>query len=111
MYHTIIDLALGPQEAFPPQNFEEFLTQLNSVYYHKNNRVFWKIVKEIDERFWNLKKVYFAKYGFQAYAKTALFVAELLKEFGFMLFKTADGYINEILPNISKEYKDRKSVV
>ena len=47
------------------QNFEEFLTQLNNVYYHKNNRVFWKTIKEIDERFWNLKKVYFAKYGFQ----------------------------------------------
>ena len=87
------------------QNFEEFLTQLNSVYYHKNNRIFWKTIKEIDEKFWNLKKVYFAKYGFQEYFKTALFVAELLKEFGFMLFKTADGYINEILPNISKEYK------
>ena len=41
-----------------------------------------------DEKFWNLKKVYFAKYGFQAYAKTALFVAELLKEFGFMILKT-----------------------
>ena len=87
------------------QNFEEFLSQLNSVYYHKNNRIFWKTIKEIDEKFWNLKKVYFAKYGFQEYFKTALFVAELLKEFGFMLFKTADGYINEILPNISKEYK------
>ena len=86
-------------------NFEEFLTNLNSVYYHKNNRVFWKTIKEIDERFWTLKKVYFAKYGFQAYAKTALFVAELLKEFGFMLFKTAEGYINKVLPNISKEYK------
>ena len=87
------------------QNFEEFLTQLNSVYYHKNNRIFWKTIKEIDEKFWNLKKVYFAKYGFQQYLKTALFVAELLKEFGFMLFKTADGYINEVLSNISKEYK------
>ena len=86
-------------------NFEEFLTNLNNVYYHKNNRIFWKTIKEIDERFWTLKKVYFAKYGFQAYAKTAFFVAELLKEFGFMLFKTADGYINEVLPNISKEYK------
>jgi len=86
-------------------NFEEFLTNLNNVYYHKNNRIFWKTIKKIDEKFWKLKKIYFAKYGFQAYAKTALFVAELLKEFGFMLFKTATGYINEILPNISKEYK------
>lgn len=86
-------------------NFEEFLTNLNNVYYHKNNRIFWKTIKDIDEKFWKLKKVYFAKYGFKEYGKTALFVTELLTEFGFMLFKTADAYINETLPNISKEYK------
>lgn len=87
------------------QNFEEFLTNLNNVYYHKNNRIFWKTIKEIDEKFWKLRNIYFAKYSFKAYLKTSLFIAELIKEFKFDLFKTADGYINEILPNISKEYK------
>uniref|UniRef100_UPI0040487229 NAD(P)-binding protein n=1 Tax=Aliarcobacter sp. TaxID=2321116 RepID=UPI0040487229 len=87
------------------QNFEEFLTNLNNVYYHKNNRIFWKTIKEIDEKFWKLRNIYFAKYRFKAYLKTSLFIAELIKEFKFDLFKTADGYINEILPNISKEYK------
>lgn len=87
------------------QDFEEFLTNLNSVYYHKNNRIFWKIIKDIDEKFWKLKKIYFAKYSLKAYVKTAFFIRELIQEFGFLLFKTADGYINEILPNISKEYK------
>ena len=87
------------------QNFEEFLTNLNNVYYHKNNRTFWKTIKEIDEKFWKLRNIYFAKYSFKAYLKTSLFIAELIKEFKFDLFKTADGYINEILPNISKEYK------
>ena len=47
-------------------NFEEFLTNLNNVYYHKNNRVFWKTIKEIDEKFWKLKKIYYAKYSFKA---------------------------------------------
>ena len=87
------------------QNFEEFLTNLNNVYYHKNNRTFWKTIKEIDEKFWKLRNIYFAKYSIKAYLKTSLFIAELIKEFKFDLFKTADGYINEILPNISKEYK------
>ncbi|MCT7910417.1 NAD(P)-binding protein [Arcobacter lacus] len=87
------------------ENFEEFLTNLNSVYYHTNNRIFWKTIKEIDEKFWKLKKIYFSKYSFKAYTKTVLFIVELFKEYGFLLFKTADGYINEVLPNISKEYK------
>lgn len=87
------------------ENFEEFLSNLNSVYYHENNRIFWKTIKEIDEKFWRLKNIYFSKYSFKAYAKTALFIVELFKEFGFLLFKTANGYINEVLPNISKEYK------
>ncbi len=86
-------------------NFEEFLTNLNKVYYHKNNRVFWKTIKDIDEKFWKLKNIYYAKYSFKAYTKTSFCIAELIKEFGFMLFKTATGYINEVLPNISKEYK------
>ena len=87
------------------ENFEEFLSNLNSVYYHENNRIFWKTIKEIDEKFWRLKNIYFSKYSFKAYTKTALFIVELFKEFGFLLFKTANGYINEVLPNISKEYK------
>ena len=45
------------------QNFEEFLTNLNNVYYHANNRVFWKKIKDIDEKFWKLKNIYFAKYS------------------------------------------------
>ena len=86
-------------------NFEEFLSKLNSIYYHKNNRIFWKQIKEIDEKFWELKHIYFAKYGINAYLKTSFFLVELLKKFGAILFKTADSYINEVLNGISKEYK------
>lgn len=87
------------------QNFEEFLSKLNNVYFHKNNRVFWKTLKDIDENFWKLKHIYFSKYSFGGYIKTSLFVAELVKEFGMILFKTADAFINDVLNGISKEYK------
>ena len=87
------------------QNFEEFLSQLNSVYYHKNNRFFWKTIKDIDAKFWNLKNIYYAKYSFKAYTKTAFFILELLKSFKFDLLKSADSFINKTFPNISKEYK------
>jgi phytoene dehydrogenase-like protein len=87
------------------QNFEEFLSQLNSVYYHKNNRVFWTKIKEIDEKFWNLKHIYFAKYSLKAFLKTLIFIGELLKEFKTDLLISADKFINDTLPNISYEYK------
>lgn len=61
-------------------NFEEFLSKINSVYYHKNNRVFWKQIKEIDEKFWELKHIYFAKYGINAYLKTSFFFSRIIEK-------------------------------
>ncbi len=87
------------------QNFEEFLSQLDSVYYHKNNRAFWTKIKEIDEKFWKLKHIYFAKYSLKALFKTSCFIAELLKEFKTDLLISAQKFINDTLPNISDEYK------
>ena len=87
------------------QNFEEFLSQLDSVYYHKNNRTFWTKIKETDEKFWKLKHIYFAKYSLKALFKTSLFIAELLKEFKTDLLISAQKFINDTLPNISDEYK------
>ena len=88
------------------KDFEVFLENLNEVYPHKNNRVFWQKIKEIDEKFWNLKKIHYAKYSFNSYKKTAVSVLELFSVFGFDLIKSADDYINETLFGISKEYKD-----
>ncbi len=87
------------------QNFESFLTQVNENYYHPNNRVFWKTIKDIDERFWKLRFVYFSKYSLKSFFKSSLFIAELLKEFKTDLLVSAEGFINSTLPNISKEYK------
>ena len=87
------------------QNFEDFLSQLDSVYYHKNNRIFWQTIKEIDKKFWDLKKIYYAKYSFKAYTNTFSFILELMKSFKFDLLKSADFFIEQTLPNISKEYK------
>ena len=87
------------------QNFEEFLTQLNNIYYHKNNRAFWTKIKQIDEKFWKLKHIYFAKYSLKAFLKSSIFIAEILKEFKTDLFINADKFINDTLPNISDEYK------
>ena len=95
----------GNKEVDRVQNFEEFLSQLDSVYYHKNNRVFWTKIKQIDEKFWKLKNIYFAKYSLKALFKTSFFIGELLKVFKTDLLISAEKFINDTLPNINDEYK------
>ena len=87
-------------------DFEEFIESLNSVFYHKNNRYFWQTLKDIDERFWRLKDIYFAKYSLNSYLKTLKTVEILFKEYKFLMFKSAKSFIKEVLGDISKEYED-----
>lgn len=87
-------------------DFEEFIESLNSVFYHKNNRYFWQTLKDIDERFWKLKDIYFAKYSLNSYLKNLKTIDILFKEYKFLLFKSAKSFIKEVLGDISKEYQD-----
>lgn len=88
------------------KDFEEFLSNIEKVYPNKNNRVFWQKIKEIDEKFWSLKNLYYSKYSLRAYLKTFLSVCELLKVYKLDLFKSAKSFIKESLGEISKEYQD-----
>lgn len=85
-------------------NFEEFLTQLDRVYPHENNRVFWSAIKELDERFWRVKNIYYNKYSLRAYLHSFLSLCSLIKEFKFSLLKSASSYIKEVLYDISDAY-------
>lgn len=87
------------------QDFDTFLEELNKVYPNKNNEKFWRTLKNIDEKFWNLKKLYFAKYSMKSYFRTASFIFELLKVFKSDLFKSASGFIKDVLGDISVEYQ------
>lgn len=88
------------------QDFEHFLIELEKQYPNKNNRVFWEKIKRIDEKFWQLQKIYYGKYTFQNYIKTFGFIRELLQTFGFDIFKSANGFIQSTLGDISKEYRN-----
>ena len=101
-YRTIIDGKIIDRK----RDFEEFLESLNTVFYHKNNRYFWQTLKDIDERFWRLKDIYFAKYSLNSYLKTLKTVEILFKEYKFLMFKSAKSFIKEVLGDISKEYED-----
>lgn len=87
------------------KNLEQFINNINELYPNKNNEIFWKKIKQIDEKFWKLKKIYYAKYSFQNYIKTLCFVSELFSIFKFDLLKSADAFIKETLGPISKEYQ------
>ncbi|MFY4818532.1 phytoene desaturase family protein [Aliarcobacter butzleri] len=101
-YRTIID----GKSIDRITDFEEFIESLNSVFYHKNNRYFWQTLKDIDERFWKLKNIYFAKYSLNSYLKSLKTIDILFKEYKFLLFKSAKSFIKEVLGDISKEYQD-----
>ena len=88
------------------KDFDTFLENLNEIYPHKNNKIFWSKIKELDEKFWNFKNVYFAKYSLNSYIKTISSNMQLFTIFGFDILKDADTFIDEILVDISKEYKD-----
>jgi phytoene dehydrogenase-like protein len=87
------------------KNFDSFLKNLNEIYPNKNNNKFWQKIKQIDEKFWKLKHIYYAKYSLSKYIKTAGFITELLSTYGLDLFKSAESFIKEILGDISVEYK------
>lgn len=101
-YRTIID----GKSIDRITDFEEFIESLNSVFYHKNNRYFWQTLKDIDERFWKLKDIYFAKYSLNSYLKSLKTIDILFKEYKFLLFKSAKSFIKDVLGEISKEYQD-----
>lgn len=88
------------------EDFEDFLNELQRVYPNKNNRVFWTKIKEIDEKFWQIKDIYFAKYSFDGYYKSLKSFINLVSIFKVDLFKSADSFIKEVLGDISKEYQN-----
>ncbi len=88
------------------KDFEHFLEQVELLYPHPNNRVFWEKIKQIDEKFWQLQNIYFGKYKFSRYIQTSKFIKELFKVFGFEIFQSAKGFIDKNLYNIPQNYQD-----
>ncbi|CAA6812824.1 MAG: Phytoene dehydrogenase and related proteins-like [uncultured Sulfurovum sp.] len=87
------------------QAFEAFLKNVDEQYPNPNNRDFWETIKKVDEKFWQLKKLYYAKHSFSAYSKSIACVTELFKTYKSELFTSADGFIKKSLGDISTEYQ------
>lgn len=88
------------------KDFSLFIQQINELYPNKNNEKFWRKMKKMDEAFWNLKQIYFAKYSFKGKLKTAAFIKELLLVYGWDIFRSAKGYIQSVLGDICIEYQN-----
>lgn len=87
------------------KDFDAFSEDINRVYPHKNNNLFWRIIKEIDEKFWLLKGIYYGRNSFKSNIKTASFLFDLIKTYKLNIFKSAKSFIKNTLPDISIEYK------
>lgn len=87
------------------KDFDAFIEQLNATYPNPNNEHFWQKLKTIDEAFWKLKKLYYAKYSLNAYTKTLEGVAELLQTFKLDLLMSAEAFIKKTLGEITPEYQ------
>lgn len=87
-------------------DFEQFLSSVEQAYPNKNNRKFWTTIRSIDEKFWTIKDIYFAKHTIGNYIKTLKTSGTFFSKFGFDLFKSADVFIKEQLGSISSEYRD-----
>jgi len=87
------------------KDFDAFMKQLNATYPNPNNERFWRKLKTIDETFWKLKKLHYAKHSLNAYAKTLEGVAELLRTFKLDLLMSADAFIKKMLGEITPEYQ------
>lgn len=88
------------------QNFEAFISEIERSYPNKNNRIFWSKIKEIDEKFWELKNIYFARYSLFDFLKTLIFATKLVRHFRLDIFQSSERFIQKILGDISKEYYD-----
>jgi len=88
------------------KDIDLFIENIDETYPNKNNKLFWKKIKDIDEKFWQLQNIYYGKYSLKNYMKTSFFLAELLKVYKTDIFKSAKGFIKEYLGDISQEYQN-----
>lgn len=87
------------------RDFEEFLTQIQENYPNENNRIFWEKIKDIDEKFWQIKDIHFAKYSLNSYIKSLSTFKDMIKVFKLDLLKSASSFIKETLGEITQGYQ------
>lgn len=98
-------IAQNGKEVDRVQEFDSFLKEIEQHYPNPNNTLFWHTIKEIDEKFWKLKKLYYAKHTLLGYLKSLASIIELLRVYKWHPFMSAQRFIQKTLGDISTEYQ------
>lgn len=88
------------------EDFEQFLAQIERVYPHPNNRVFWELIHTLDQAFWKMREITYLKYSHQGRLQTLRVMFEMFQTFGKYLYQNARKVIESHLTNISQAYID-----
>jgi len=87
-------------------NFDQFLKDVDESYHHINNALFWKKLRSIDEKFWQLyDEIHYQRGSLKGYFRSFKSLWKLKRAFGAHIFKSAHSFIKESLPDISDEYQ------
>jgi phytoene dehydrogenase-like protein len=87
-------------------DFEAFLQDIDKHYPHKNNRIFWTRMQKLDNVFWEMKSIYFAKYSLSGLINSTKFISQMALSFNISLLESGKNYIDRTLHGISDEYLD-----
>lgn len=88
------------------KDFDTFLAMVDREYPNPFNRMFWETIREIDQKFWELKHIYYAKHSIGGYIKTLHAMAELLSVYRWDLLMSAERFIRQTLGEIDAAYQN-----
>lgn len=105
-----LDLALcvvmGEKKIYRYQDFDKFLDSINSVFYHKKNLEFWKLVYEINKEFYSINDYYYSQKNIYKYLSSILSFKSVLSKFYRYIQGSAQSFIDSFFNGIDKDYLD-----
>ncbi|RXJ84570.1 NAD(P)/FAD-dependent oxidoreductase [Arcobacter sp. CECT 8985] len=86
------------------RDFNNFIEEINSAFYHQKNQHFYKLILDINKKFFQINNYYYSNKNFYSKIKSLFSFKDLLIAFYPYLFEKADTFIDEFFDGISKDY-------
>ncbi|QOG12865.1 phytoene desaturase family protein [Arcobacter sp. FWKO B] len=96
-----ITVLIGEKTIHRYKDIDKFIDEINTNFYHKNNKIFWEKVKKISDLFYKKQDFYYDKKNLY---KTFYNMAKSIIPFSAYFLLPARVGLNLFLPKISKEY-------
>lgn len=97
-------VVIGGKKIYRYQEFDRFLESINSVFPHKKNIEFWKLIYDINKEFYKIKNYYYSQKNHISYYLSILSFRTLFFKFYKYLFTDAKSFIEEFYGKVDKEY-------